>query len=270
MTPVRTAVVHNGSVPLAVTDSGGEGPVIVLMPGLGMLQTSLSKVASRLPGWRVITMDLRGHGASGTAAWSFADAVEDLSAVVRHFGLASPYVGGHSLGGMIALRYAMGGRPTAGVVNVDGWGPGIASRFPGEDLALVEASLATIAEGHLPSRLARVLSSLGRQSREGTNRQVLAELAGADVVGWHAAAPCPSLAFNAVAPASGAARWLLGAEMIRLQRAHREGLRRDLAALAASRPDVMVVEVDAQHMLIGTHPAVVAEAILAFHERCRG
>ncbi len=83
---------------------------------------------------------------------------------------------------------------------------------------------------------------------------------------WHAAAPCPSLAFNAVAPPRRGASWALGADMARLQVAHRRGLQRDLAVLAATRPDVTVVEVAAGHMLIATHPEVVAAAIRAFHD----
>jgi pimeloyl-ACP methyl ester carboxylesterase len=263
----QVTVVRNGHVSLSVTDRGGDGPTIVLMPGLGMRQRSLDAVASRLTAWRVVTFDLRGHGESSTAPWSFTAAGDDLGALVAALGLEKPYVGGHSLGGMVALRYAMTGAPVAGVVNVDGWGPGLAARYVGEDPVAVEALLERISTGHLPSRLARVISGLTRQGRQGTSKQVLAELHRADVVAWHAAAPCPSVAINAVAPQGGWATWLLGAEMARLQRSHREGLQRDLAEVARQRPDVLVVEVDAGHDLITTRPDTVATAIQALHER---
>lgn len=263
----RTTTVHHGDVSLAVTDRGGDGPSIVLMPGLGMRQRSLDEVASRLTARRVVTFDLRGHGRSATAPWSFAGAVTDLAAVVDRLGLESPYVGGHSLGGMVGLQYAMTAGPVAGVVNIDGWGPGIAARYVGEDPVDVQAHLDRIAAGHLPSRAGRIISRLTRQGRQGTNRQVLAELHRADVVAWHARAPCPSLAINAVAPPTGAATRLLGPEAARLQRSHREGLRQDLAALAEARPDVMVVEVDAGHDLITTRPDAVVAAIDAFIAR---
>lgn len=269
MSPQRSVVVCNGRVDLAVTDRGGSGPTIVLMPGLGMRQQSLARVATSLPGWRVVTMDLRGHGASTTGPWTFAEAVQDLHDVVSHLELERPYVGGHSLGGMVALRYALSGRPVAGVVNIDGWGPGIADRFVGQDVAEVEAHLTRTAAGDLP-RTARVLSALTRQGRQGTSRQVLAELDRTDVVAWHAAAPCPSLALHAVEAGAGAVSRLLGEQMRRLQRAHQEGLSRDLAALAAARSDVMVAEVAATHLVIRTHPQLVADAITSFHERCRG
>lgn len=258
--PVTVAA--NGSVRLVTTDFGGDGPDLVLMHGAGMKRSSLDKVAKLLPSWRVITMDLRGHGDSGSGAWSWEAAVEDLDAVVRHYGLDNPYVGGHSLGGMVALRYAIAGAPTAGVVNIDGWGPGVASRFPGEDPVLVQRELDRFGDG-LPT-VARLLTGWTRVAREGTNEQVFRLLHNTDIVAWHRACPRPSLAFNAVAPMKGLLGRLLGRDMQRMQVAHRRGLQRDLALAAEECPLVSVAEVDATHSLIFSHPELVAEAIAAF------
>jgi pimeloyl-ACP methyl ester carboxylesterase len=230
------------------------------MHGLGGSRKVMRKVASRLAGWRVITMDLRGHGQSSTATWDWAAAVADLAAVIAHCRLDHPYVGGHSLGGMVALQYALSGRPTAGVINIDGWGPGVAGRFPGQDPALVASQLDRIADGEL-SLLGRLLTAPTRQAREGTTRQVMRLLHNADVVAWHHEAPPPSLAFNATAPPSRALAWLMGQEVARLQSAHRLGLSRDLAVLVQQQPKVTVVEVQANHALNLTHPDVVAAAI---------
>jgi pimeloyl-ACP methyl ester carboxylesterase len=259
-----TAAVVNGDVRLATTDFGGQGPSIVLMHGLGDNRGAMSRVASELDGWRVITMDLRGHGKSTTARWDFPQVIADLDAVIRSYELESPYVGGHSLGGMIALQYALTGRPVSGAINIDGWGPGIAGRYLGEDTTLVTEHLDRVGRGELPSRAARLLSAVTRQSREGTTRQVLRLLHGADVVGWHRDVPCPSLAVNATAPSRKAVSCLMGREATRLQDSHRRGLRRDLAALAHDRPLVKVVDVDATHALIRTHPERVASAIRDF------
>jgi pimeloyl-ACP methyl ester carboxylesterase len=262
--PCTDTTVANGAVRLATTDFGGNGPGLVLMHGLGASRRLLATVASRLDGWRVITMDLRGHGDSTTAPWDFPGVVSDLEAVVRHYQLASPWVGGHSLGGMVALQYALSGRQVSGVVNLDGWGPGVAERFLGEDATVVAKQLDRFGAG-LPLA-ARLLTAFTRQSREGTTRQVLRLLHGADVVAWHRDAPCPSLAVNAIAPPSKVQNRLLGAEMARLQIAHRRGLQRDLAAVARQRPTFSVVEVDTTHALVTDHPASVA-AINAFRER---
>jgi pimeloyl-ACP methyl ester carboxylesterase len=264
---VTAVVVTNGAVRLATSEVRGDGPSIVLMHGLGDTSRALTKVASRLTGWRVVTMDLRGHGRSTTAPWDFPRAVSDVDAVIAHYALDSPYVGGHSLGGMVALQYALSGRPVSGAINIDGWGPGVAERYLDEDAALVTERLNRIATGELPSRVARLLASRSRQSREGTTRQVLGVLHGADVVAWHREAPCRSLAFNAIAPVGNLIRRVLGEEMARLQDAHRQGLRRDLAALARGRTQVSVVEVQATHALVKTHPDDVASAIRDFHRR---
>lgn len=265
MTSPVERLVDNGAVRLAVTDLGGDGPPLVLMHGLGTTRKTLEKVAARLRGWRVVTMDLRGHGGSTSGPWDFEAACADLEAVVRALGIERPWVGGHSLGGMVALRYAISGRPVAGAVNIDGWGPGVASRFPGEDEAFVTRQLARFGEGLPP--VARALTCWTRQAREGTHAEVLRLLHGADVVAWHRDAPCPSLAFNAVAPGSRVHGWLLGRDMARLQLAHRRGLQRDLEALAQADPGVHVAEVDATHYLVSTHPDVVASAIDSFRDR---
>lgn len=241
---------------IATTDLGGDGPPLLLSHGLGNHRGQLTRLTEALTGFRVITMDLRGHGESPSGPFTWAAAVDDVQEVVDAYGLESPYVAGHSLGGMVALQYALAGRPTAGVINIDGWGPGVAARFLGEDQAAVQARLDVFARGTLPP-LARALTFWTRQSREGTTRTVLGLITGADIVGWHRDAPCRSLAFNAVGPSPG----LLGKEMQRMQDAHRKGLSRDLAAL----PDkVTVIEVDAGHYVHNSHTALVAQAIREF------
>src|SRR5689334_14204210 len=159
-------MVRNGDVRLATTDFGGTGPDLVLMHGLGPTRTSLEKLVAHLGSWRVITMDLRGHGESGSGPWDWDTAVSDVDAVVRHYGLEKPWVGGHSLGGMIALRYAIAGHPVTGVVNIDGWGPGVAERYVDEDPVVVARELGRYAHG-LPL-VARLLTSRTRMAREGT------------------------------------------------------------------------------------------------------
>jgi len=257
------AVITTSEVRLATTDFAGNGPSVVLMHGLGGSRKLMRKIVAKLEGWRVITMDLRGHGQSSTATWDFANAVADLDAVIAHYQLDNPYVGGHSLGGMVALQYGLSGRAAAGVINIDGWGPGFAGRFPGEDPARVAACLDRIADGEL-SLAGRLLTARARQTREGTTRQVMRLLHNADIVAWHRDVPTRSLAFNAIAPPSRSLAWLMGTELARLQTAHRRGLQRDLALLVHEQPKVTVVEVQATHALNLTHPQAVAAAIDTF------
>lgn len=259
-----TPVVGTDGAHIATTDHGGNGAALVLLHGLGDSRRGLATLAARLPDLRVITVDLRGHGDSDTRPWSFAAAVADLDAVVARHELQRPFVGGHSLGGMLALRYALAGRSVAGVLNIDGWGPGVVGRFPGADPVRVAAHLDAVADGVLPSRLAAFVAGRSRQSREGTTAAVLRELHGADVVAWHRAVACPSLAVHATAPAGRVVRRLLGAETAALQQAHHDGLRRDLAAAADVTAGLRVVDVDASHGLCRTHPDLVAAAVRDF------
>ena len=53
-----------GGVSIAVTDLGGDGPVVVLLHGLAGSSRELLPTAHALQGHRVLLVDQRGHGAS--------------------------------------------------------------------------------------------------------------------------------------------------------------------------------------------------------------
>ena len=62
-------------------------------------------------GRRVLAPDLRGHGDSdstkGPLGWSFEQLVNDLLAFLDHLGLERVDLLGHSMGGFVALRFAL-------------------------------------------------------------------------------------------------------------------------------------------------------------------
>jgi pimeloyl-ACP methyl ester carboxylesterase len=76
--------------------------------GARMWQPQVEWFAER---YRVITYDVRGHGASEVppdpAAYSQPHSVADLRALLEHLGLEQPCVGGLSMGGNIALNLAL-------------------------------------------------------------------------------------------------------------------------------------------------------------------
>lgn len=53
---------------IAYEEAGGSGPVVVCAPGMGDLRGVYRFLAPKLvaAGYRVVTMDLRGHGESST------------------------------------------------------------------------------------------------------------------------------------------------------------------------------------------------------------
>ncbi len=86
------------------------GAPVVLVHGLGCNWTLwVKQLAWLVPYRRVIAIDARGSGQSRPAApgWSTRDMAADLRAVVEDAKLVDPVVVGLSMGGTIALQYAL-------------------------------------------------------------------------------------------------------------------------------------------------------------------
>ncbi len=73
---------------IAYDDTGGSGPLVVLVPGAGDVRSEYRFVVDDLfsAGSRVVTMDLRGHGESsaGWPRYGVADTAGDLIALLDH------------------------------------------------------------------------------------------------------------------------------------------------------------------------------------------
>lgn len=69
-------------------DVEGNGPLIILSPGMGDLRSSYRALVSGLAGYQVVMADLRGHGDSDATFDSYGDRETsgDLLALVEHFG----------------------------------------------------------------------------------------------------------------------------------------------------------------------------------------
>ncbi|WP_020522329.1 alpha/beta fold hydrolase [Catelliglobosispora koreensis] len=87
----------------------GEGPLVLLAHGLGDNRAAFRFLMPRLAaaGFRVASMDLRGHGQS-TAVWpsyTRTDVAGDIAALIRHLGGPAVIIG-HSYGGGAAAIVA--------------------------------------------------------------------------------------------------------------------------------------------------------------------
>jgi len=62
-------------------------------------------VVARMPGWRHVRFDMRGHGLSSTPAdpWDVTDLADDAAALLDHLAIGRAVVAGCSVGGMIAM-----------------------------------------------------------------------------------------------------------------------------------------------------------------------
>jgi pimeloyl-ACP methyl ester carboxylesterase len=82
------AVLERKEGTIAYDDSGGLGPLVVCAPGMGALRSVYRFVAPSLvkDGYRVITMDLRGIGASSVRWNDYSESAiaSDLVALVKH------------------------------------------------------------------------------------------------------------------------------------------------------------------------------------------
>lgn len=93
-------------------EEAGQGRPLVWVHGfacgLRMWDPQVAAFASR---YRVVTYDVRGHGASqapaAPGAYSQPHSVEDLYHLLRHLGIARAWLGGLSMGGNIALNLAL-------------------------------------------------------------------------------------------------------------------------------------------------------------------
>ncbi|HEY0689551.1 MAG TPA: alpha/beta fold hydrolase [Kribbella sp.] len=104
------------------------------MHGGGGTADHWQEFAAHLDGFRVVAIDLPGHGASSDSSWHWEDALDELETLE----LDNPAVVGHSLGGMLAVRWGLRHPDCPGVVNLDG--NGWPSTYPG--LADAEAAAA--------------------------------------------------------------------------------------------------------------------------------
>lgn len=87
-------------------DVQGEGPLVVGLPGMGDLRSTYRFLVPQLvtSGYRVATLDLRGHGESSTdfAAYDDVAAASDVVALIEHLG-GPAVVMGSSMGAGAAV-----------------------------------------------------------------------------------------------------------------------------------------------------------------------
>jgi pimeloyl-ACP methyl ester carboxylesterase len=104
---------HDGGT-LAFDDSGGAGPLVVMLPGAGDLRSEYRFVKPILvaAGARVVTADLRGHGDSSPRweSYGVAESAGDLVALVEHVNAGAATVVATSFAPAAAL-WAAADRP---------------------------------------------------------------------------------------------------------------------------------------------------------------
>ncbi len=92
---------------LHYVDWGGDGPPLILMPGLTANARSFDGLMDAGLGehFRVLAVDLRGRGQSGKpeTGYSMADHAADIIGLMDALGLEKVILGGHSFGGLLTI-----------------------------------------------------------------------------------------------------------------------------------------------------------------------
>lgn len=151
-------MIGGGGIRLHVEESGvRDGTPILLVHGFSQSRLCWSRqVASELADeFRLVTFDLRGHGASEKPRDAYGDPAlwaDDVDAVIRELDLAQPVLVGWSYGGMVISDYlaaygdaAIGGVNLVGAVSRVGTPEGLALLGP-DFLALAPGFFSTAAE----------------------------------------------------------------------------------------------------------------------------
>jgi len=91
------------------SDTGGDGPVVVLSHGFLLDQSMFdAQVAALAPGCRVITWDGRAHGDTHAAGpFTYWDSARDLLGLLEYLGAGPAVLAGMSQGGFLSLRAAL-------------------------------------------------------------------------------------------------------------------------------------------------------------------
>jgi pimeloyl-ACP methyl ester carboxylesterase len=109
---------------IAYDDTGGTGPIVICVPGLGDMRQQYRFLRPRLVavGFRVVTMDLPGHGESSVDWPDYSPAIvgAEIVAMIRHLGASKAFIVGNSMAGGSAV-WAAAEIPdsVAGIVMID-------------------------------------------------------------------------------------------------------------------------------------------------------
>jgi pimeloyl-ACP methyl ester carboxylesterase len=105
---VHEFLLRRDGVTIAGVDSGGAGPVVVLLHGLAGSARELRATADALPEFRRILIDQRGHGDSTRRPSDVSRAafVADVVHVIERLGVASVALVGQSMGAHTAMLVA--------------------------------------------------------------------------------------------------------------------------------------------------------------------
>ena len=107
----------------------GDGPILVLLHGFTRDHRAWEPVLPCLEGYRVVRVDLIGHGKSDSppdaSRYTMSRAVEDLQGLLHHLSVDRFGLIGYSLGGRVALHFALAAWEQMWGIVIESASPGI-------------------------------------------------------------------------------------------------------------------------------------------------
>ncbi len=107
----------------------GDGPIVLMLHGFTRDARAWEPVLPALDGYRVIRVDLIGHGKSDApedpSRYTMAHAVEDLTALLHHLSVDKYALVGYSLGGRVGLHLATAAPERLWALVIESASPGI-------------------------------------------------------------------------------------------------------------------------------------------------
>ena len=247
----------------------GEGPALVLLHAFPLSRALWDDVVPQIDGWRVITPDLPGFGASAIPVDSIDAMADAVASLLDRCGVQSAVVGGCSMGGYVALAFAERyPQRVAGLVLADTK----ASADP-EDARTHRERVASQAERSgstqaLAATMPETLLGVTTRARqphliEWAKEQILANSA-AGVAAAQRAMANRRAQFDTLAALRVPVLCIRGTEDV-------PSTSEDHAAMAAAAPDAVNVEVpEAGHLLPIERPSAFLAHLLPFLQRVHG
>lgn len=115
----RTWAVHEGG--------DASGPAMLLLHGFTGGGRNWEELSRKLAGWRILAPDLPGHGASDPPTGRMPEVARDLAALLDALGVSQAVVIGYSMGGRLALHFALEAPERVRGLVLIGATPGLAS-----------------------------------------------------------------------------------------------------------------------------------------------
>lgn len=153
-----------GEVVISYVESSDTGPLLIMLHGMAaswqVFETTIPFLAVR---WRVVAVDLRGHGRSGwvTGGYTLLEYVRDIAALHRHLSNEPAVVIGSSLGAMVAIGLAAEDPDAVRAIVLEDPPLGFASGAPGAMQPAHAGMVETrdlVAAGHSVPELVRTMT----------------------------------------------------------------------------------------------------------------